>query len=388
MKILYVDCSGGVTGEAFFGAMADLAGCHESLVKEIGELTGEIFNLSFKKKLALNIYATTAELNMPDSGRSLPVREFIGRYSGRAGAGDLVAIRLRRLFTLYTASLSRLLNIPADNIEMDEKELTRATVFATGAFIALNRAGADKIVASPLPVGGRATPNGLSAAPLLLELARGSKICGAHGRLATPLGVALLASCTDSFGELPEMLVETTGYGFVEYDHGEPALIKAVCGTSEANAENSRVLVVETSIDDMNPEFYPYLLEKLFTAGALDAFLTPIVMKKGRPANLLTVLCEEDTLENILREVFGETTTLGTRIRVERRRTLQRKFFVVDTPYGSVSVKTGILGENGGMIKAAPEYEDCKRLALKQGIPLKEVYAAAQRAAFDKMSSR
>mgnify|MGYP005842732379 CR=1 FL=1 len=145
------------------------------------------------------------------------------------------------------------------------------------------------------------------------------------------------------------------------------------------------VTVIETSIDDMNPQFFPYLIEKLLSAGGLEAFLTPIYMKKGRPGNLLTVLCRKEDLDHLLKIIFTETTTLGVRIREEMRRVLERETFVVVTPFGEITVKAGYLDKNDAPVQIAPEYEDCKELALKQGVPLKEVYVAALRAALDQI---
>lgn len=142
------------------------------------------------------------------------------------------------------------------------------------------------------------------------------------------------------------------------------------------------VRVIETAIDDMNPEIYPYLIERLIRYGALDAFATPVIMKKGRPANLLSVTCREESLEAVMKIIFQETTTLGVRIREEKRRVLRRSFSEVQTPWGAVKIKAGYLDEEDGEpVQLAPEYEDCKRIAEEKNIPLKEVYAAACSAA-------
>lgn len=138
------------------------------------------------------------------------------------------------------------------------------------------------------------------------------------------------------------------------------------------------IIVLEAAIDDMNPEIYSYLLDKLFKEGALDAYLTPVYMKKNRPANLLSVICREVKLEKLLETVFRETTTLGVRIREERRRVLSRSFAKVKTPWGEVKVKIGFTGEDKTeILQFAPEYEECRSISERHGVPLKKVYTAA-----------
>lgn len=142
------------------------------------------------------------------------------------------------------------------------------------------------------------------------------------------------------------------------------------------------VIVIETAIDDMNPEFYSYIIEKLFQNGALDAYAVPVYMKKGRPANLLTVICKEEKVERVMEIVFTETTTLGVRMREDKRRVLARSFFDVETQWGKVRIKVGYRSEKDGEpLQIAPEYEECRRIAEEKGVPIKEVYAAARMAA-------
>lgn len=141
------------------------------------------------------------------------------------------------------------------------------------------------------------------------------------------------------------------------------------------------ILVLETAIDDMNPEIYSYLLDKLVKEGALDAYLTPVYMKKNRPANLLSVICRKEKLEKLLETVFRETTTLGVRIKEEKRRVLPRGFAEVKTPWGEVKVKIGFLDEDKKeILQFAPEYEECRSISERHGVPLKKVYAAALQA--------
>ncbi len=183
------------------------------------------------------------------------------------------------------------------------------------------------------------------------------------------------------------MNLRETGYGAPENSE-EKGAVRMLYGTGmiekAAPGRHETVLVMETSIDDMNPEFFPYLIERLLTVGALDAFLIPVYMKKGRPANLLRVLCKKEQREEVLYTIFKESTTLGVRIHEENRRTLHRSFFTVHTSYGEITVKSGYTAPETEPLQIAPEFEDCKKIAARTGVPLKVIYTAAQRAAFEK----
>lgn len=196
----------------------------------------------------------------------------------------------------------------------------------------------------------------------------------------------------DEYGPLPEMLLAGTGYGATRRDQTEQAQVRVLCGTGGSGQTpfglSEAITVVETAIDDINPEIFPLLVERLLAGGAIDAYLTPIYMKKGRPAHLLTVLCNRSRLENVLIIIFNEATTLGVRIREEKRRVLLRYIFMVNTLYGEVAVKAGCLEEGGPPVQYAPEFEDCKKLALQHDLPVKKVYAAAERAAYEYLSKR
>ena len=175
------------------------------------------------------------------------------------------------------------------------------------------------------------------------------------------------------------MTVKATGCGAGSLDLPHPNLLRLMIGEPVEPLREQRLTVLETNIDDMNPEFYDHLMERLFAAGALEVYLTPIVMKKSRPGTLVSVLTEPAWVEALSEILFRETSTLGLRVMEVARRCLEREWREVETEYGRVRVKLGLL--RGEIVTAAPEYEDCKRLALARGAPVKAVYEAA-RAAF------
>jgi uncharacterized protein (TIGR00299 family) protein len=220
-------------------------------------------------------------------------------------------------------------------------------------------------------------------APATLELLKGVAVTqvDVEGELVTPTSAAILTTLVEEFGPFPEMTIESIGYGAGKTEFPFPNLLRVLVGTTSAQVAESREMVVllETNLDDMNPEFYDHIMEALFAAGALDVYLQPIQAKKNRPGVLLSVLCHPQTAEQLSSIIFAETTTLGIRQQAMERICLSRETVTVQTPFGQVRIKVARLGEK--TINLSPEYEDCRRLALEKGKPLKEVYAAAEAAA-------
>jgi uncharacterized protein (TIGR00299 family) protein len=199
--------------------------------------------------------------------------------------------------------------------------------------------------------------------------------------LVTPTGAAIITTLARGFGELPEMKIEKIGYGAGKRNLPIPNLLRVLIGVQngeEKEYDEDTVTVIETNVDDMNPEFYEYIMSKLFESGALDVYLTPIQMKQVRPATLLSVIVVPENLRPVLEVIFRETTTLGVRTYLTKRYKLAREEIAVETEYGEVRVKVARL--RGEVINLAPEYRDCRRLAYERHIPIKQVYEAARRA--------
>ena len=211
-------------------------------------------------------------------------------------------------------------------------------------------------------------------APATTELLKGKPVysAGPAIELTTPTGAAILSALASGFGPMPALRVETQGFGAGDKDFPMmPNLLRVVIGTESAAAESTLVTVIEANIDDSTPEVLGFAMERLLAAGALDVTLQPLQMKKGRPGSLLSVLVKPEDTESLVAIVFRETTTLGVRFYEARRIVQERKWFLVETRFGKVRVKRG---ERGGF---APEYEDCRRLALSGNVALREVMADA-----------
>jgi uncharacterized protein (TIGR00299 family) protein len=215
--------------------------------------------------------------------------------------------------------------------------------------------------------------------PATVEMLRGIPIYDSkiEGELVTPTGAAWITTMTSHFGKMPEMEIEKVGYGLGDRDLGPiPNLLRIFLGRARAAFSQDRAMLVETDIDDMNPEFYEPLMDKLFTAGALDVSFIPIQMKKNRPGVTVRAICEESSQSNIVETFLRESTSIGVRYFTVQREKLSRRIEVVKTPFGSVRVKVS-QSEEGKIHHVSPEYEDCRRLSLEKKIPVMEVYQEA-----------
>jgi hypothetical protein len=202
---------------------------------------------------------------------------------------------------------------------------------------------------------------------------------GVDKELLTPTGAAILTTLGSSFGNLPPMRVERIGYGAGRDDLPHPNVLRLMVGTSEMPAREERVMVVETNIDDMNPQFYDYIMEQMLEMGVKEVFLTPVFMKKNRPATLLTAICSLGQMPVVTEFLLRETTTIGLRWREERRERAERETRSFDTRYGKIRFK--LARWEGTVINLSPEYEDCKKLATRTGVPLKDIFEEAKKAA-------
>ncbi|MDD4237745.1 MAG: LarC family nickel insertion protein [Desulfotomaculaceae bacterium] len=387
MKVIYIDCSAGLSGSALLAALVELGANPELLEKKINSIVAIPFQLTFSKRHINSTTTTATTLKVDARQKDVPAAALVNHLTTKVSTDDELGYKLNFFFEKFIQAKAKSQGLPIAQVVLPEVEILRMAIIAAGFITALGQLKIERITASPLPVGFHLSAH--NSAPLLLELARGTAVKQYEGRdvHTTPLGVALLTCLADEYGPLPEILLSETGYGSASEDLLENAQVRILYGTGRDRetplGRSATITVVETAIDDMNPEFFPFLVDSLLTGGAADAFLIPIYMKKGRPAHLLTVLCSRSRLEDILSIIFKEATTLGVRIREEQRRVLTRYFFEVRTSYGKVAVKAGCLIEGGPPVHYAPEFKDCKKLALQLDVPLKEVYAAAQRAAHE-----
>ncbi len=268
-----------------------------------------------------------------------------------------------------------------EEVHFHEVGAVDAIVDIVGSVIGISALGIEKIYSSPLSLGTGFTKSAHGIIPVpvpaTMELLKGIPVRQTEVRseLVTPTGAAIISTLAEGFGPMPEMITDKIGYGAGTRDLAEqPNLLRVCLGTAKSGYESDTITVIETNIDDMSPQVYDLLIDKLLGIGALDVFLTPIVMKKSRPAIKLTALVYSPLVEEVCGCILAETTTLGVRIYEADRKKLAREMVEVETEYGKVSVKLGKIGDE--VIKILPEYEDCKRIAEEKNISIMKIHQA------------
>jgi len=384
LRIAYFDCFSGVSGDMILGALVDVGLEVSELEAELGQLPVWGFRLQAEKTTRCGISGTRLKVVTEEhrAERHLPdMNEIIDR----SALSDDIKSSAKRVFAELAAVEAKIHYKAIDDVHFHEISGLDSIVDVVGSLVGLKKLGIEEVHASRIHVGTgfvECRHGTLPVpAPATLELLKGVPVYskGIESELATPTGVAILKSVSKGFGPMPDMTVEKIGYGAGSRELEIPNLLRICIGeTRQDTYAGDEVILLETNIDDMNPEFFGHVSERLLTQGALDVFMTPIYMKKNRPATLLSVLTAKDKLDGILLTVFSETTTLGVRIHSVDRKVLGRETILVRTTLGDVRVKVGRIG--GEVKTIAPEYEDCREIAARQGVPLKDVYEAAKAA--------
>ena len=383
-KTLYFDCFSGISGDMTLGALLDIGLDLEELREMLGCLELQGYCLKSEKVTRKGIAGTRAivELNKATPiERNLPA---ILKLIEGAKLPPQVIENSSSIFKNLALAEARVHGVPVEKVHFHEVGAVDAIVDIVGTAAALYLLEVDKVYCSPLPLGrGEVkTAHGMLPlpAPATLELLAMRKV-PVEGRdcnfeLVTPTGAALVATLASSFGQLPAIAVEKVGYGAGTFDPGYPNYLRAIIGKidNEVALFEEKVAIIETAIDDLSPEIYGYLMEKLFEAGALDVYFSPIQMKKNRPAVHVTVLTAPSDIEAAREILFRETSTLGLRITSARKIMRPREVCTVQTQWGEVRVKYAPAADGQRILDYSPEYEDCLRVARESGIALKEVF--------------
>ncbi|PKO01633.1 MAG: TIGR00299 family protein [Chloroflexi bacterium HGW-Chloroflexi-5] len=377
MKIAYADCFSGVSGDMFLAALLDAGLPLEVLQQNIDEL-----NLPEKVELKLTethkgaLRAASLEVIVPHSHNHRHLSDIL-KMINTSDLSEKVKATASKIFTLLAEAESRVHGEPVEHVHFHEVGALDSIVDIVGAAIGLDYLGIEQLFASPLPYGSGTinSDHGLLPlpAPATLEVLRLINAplspSSAEVELVTPTGAAILG-CMAEF-KRPNLVMTHIGIGAGKRDLEWPNILRLMIGMVP-EAEQTEMIQLETNIDDMNPQFFGYLMDKLFASGARDVFMTPIHMKKNRPGILLGVIAlrkDEATLAELL---LRETTTLGLRVQPIGRYEASREFQQLDTPYGKVTIKAKIM--DGKVIHATPEYDDCVRLAKENQVSLLEIY--------------
>ena len=374
MMIAYVDIISGISGDMFLASLIDAGFSLNKLKKELDKL-GLDFEIEIKKEEDV-IEATNLFIYSEDRKRR-DLKDIV-KIIDDSSLNEDVKKKAKGLFMKLAKAEAKVHGISIDKVHFHEIGAVDTIVDIVGSLIALKGLGIEKLYSSPVLLGRGKIEcrHGIlpAPAPATLELLKGKPIVftSVPTEITTPTGAVLLSMAEFSY---PEMDVARIGYGKGKKKLDMPNLLRIVIG-KEIDEEG--IYVIETNIDDMNPEIYPYIIDKLLKAGALDAFIMPVIMKKGRVGILLKLLAPHNKMEEVKKILFEETTTFGLRYYKAKRDKLERKIVPIKTKYGEVKVKIGYYGNK---VSIAPEYEDCRKVAMEKGVPLKEIYEEAKKRA-------
>lgn len=384
MKIAYFDCFAGISGDMTLGALLGAGADANRLRESLTGLGVGGFSIEIGRRMTGPIESTDVRVILEDHHRPHHRRlRDIRKILRDADLPERVRQTAEAIFTRLAEAEGRVHGHSPEEVHFHEVGALDAIVDIVGTALCLEMLGWPKVVSSPMPTfhGFAEGAHGTFPlpAPATAELLRGVpwRKLDIEGELVTPTGAAIIREISASFGNLPAMTVETIGYGAGKSDFGIPNALRVMIGEETALpfSTTESVAVIETNIDDLNPEFYELAMERIFAAGALDVFLSPIQMKKNRPGTLLTVICNPEKTQTIAEIVLADTSTFGVRISGRERICLDRRWAEVETPFGKIRIKIG--RRSGRETTASPEYEDCKRAAMEHGAPLRRVYDTA-----------
>ena len=385
MRTAYFDCFSGASGDMILGALIDAGLSPQRLREELRRLRIPTIRLKVRKVLKQGISGTQVIVEGRNEKRSHRNLREVLRIIRRSGVEKEVKEKSEEIFNRIASVEARIHQVPMEEVHFHELGGLDSVVDIVGSVCGIRALGIEKIYVSKVNVGAGFVKceHGILPvpAPATLSLMEGKPIysSGVERELLTPTGAALLATLGSEFGAMPRIHVDRIGYGAGRDDLPHPNLLRLVVGTSGSTSGKETVAVIETNIDDMNPQFYDYVMERLLAMEVLEVFVTPILMKKNRPGHLLTVICPSGKLPSVAKFLFKETTTLGLRWHEEEREKTDREILHFQTKYGKIRFKLARWEER--VVNLSPEYDDCKRLALERGVPLKDVFEEAKRVA-------
>ncbi|MDP3296394.1 MAG: nickel pincer cofactor biosynthesis protein LarC [Thermodesulfovibrionia bacterium] len=409
--ICYFNCSSGISGDMILGALVDAGLPPQKLKKSLSRLPITGYKLNIKKVKRAGIQATKVNVEIHASRithHAVQKWKDIEKIIKNSTLSDEIKQKGLRIFKRLFEAEAKVHGERFEDIHLHELGAIDCIIDVFGTLIGIDILGIKKIYSSPLNLGSGTIKTGHGIlpvpAPATAELLKNVPVYSSdiNFELTTPTGAVLISTLADSFGPMPDMQISKIGTGAGSKDFKkQPNVLRVFIGEETENTppchsresrnpeknkldscfrrndENQggfseqKITIIETNIDDMNPQIYEYIMEKLFKAGALDVFLTQVIMKKGRPGIKLTALCSEDKRDELIEIILKETTSIGVRFYETQRKILQRTIESVDTKFGKIKVKISRLGAD--MVKITPEYEDCKKIAKKFNIPLIEV---------------
>jgi uncharacterized protein (TIGR00299 family) protein len=390
-KTLYFDCFSGAAGDMILGALLDLGLPIEELRAALGSLAIEHGHVTSERVLRAGVSATKFRLHegapadaQGHAHRHHHLKHIVAAIE-RSALSQQGRDRAVHLFQRLAEAEAAIHDTTLDKVHLHEVGALDSIIDIVGVVFGMEWLGADEIASSPLNVGSGTVQCAHGTfpvpAPATARLLQGVPIYAGEvaTELTTPTGALLVTGYASRYGPLPAMRVGAIGYGAGDKDFkAHPNVVRLMVGESAGPAATETILTLECEIDDMNPQLFGPLMDRLHSAGALDVFYTPVQMKKGRPGTLVTIVARPDRREALAAVLFAETTTLGVRYQEMRRERLDREIVNVATPLGPVRVK--VARRDGRIVNAAPEFDDCARIAGERRLPIKDVQALAVKA--------
>lgn len=401
MRILYFDCFAGAAGDMIVGALLDAGVPFDALTSALGSLAVDGWDVSVGRVLKAGVSASKFRVHQkvhsghhhPPGGHShahphhsvSEIHAAIAR-SALSATGKARAIAMFQRLAEAEAAIH---SMSVETVHLHEVGAIDSIIDIVGAVFALEWFAADRIVVSPLNVGGGMVRSAHGVfpvpAPATVRLLGQAPVysSGIQAELLTPTGALILTEYASSFGPVPAMRVEGVGYGAGDRDLPDtPNVVRVLVGESTSETSAMRVVTLACEIDDMNPQIFGVLMDRLYAAGALEVLYSPVQMKKNRPGTLMTVVARPEDRERLTDLVFRESTTIGVRYQEMARECLDREIVTVQTAIGPVRFKVASRG--GQVFNAQPEFDDLARLSAERGLPIKDVQALAQKAWLDR----
>lgn len=393
MKVAYFDCFAGASGDMILGACLDAGLDISRLREEIEKLGLGNYHLDAKRVTKKGVAGTQAmvSINQDHHGHHHRHLSHIKEIINSSTLDEIVKDRSVAVFTRLAEAEAQVHNCDLESVHFHEVGAMDAIIDVVGAVAGLQILGIEKCLCSPVHLGSGTVEcaHGVLPvpAPATALLVKGIPVYATEvkGELLTPTGAAILGTMCTGFGPMPPMVIERIGYGAGTADPSIPNLLRIAIGESTCDhtgLESEQLAVIETNVDDMSPQIYEHVMEKALGMGALDAFFTPVQMKKNRPGTLITVTCKTGEVSRFAEFLIKETTSIGIRYRIENRLKAKRELRTVETPWGPIRVKYAAIGEQ--VVNTSPEYEDCKKAAIEHEVPLKQVMEAVRSMVIEK----
>ena len=379
MKIAYLDCFSGISGDMFLGTLLDAGLSFEELKQCLQTLPLDGFFLEIKREARNQIFGTRFMVKLKEKQQVPRNLEAIREIIGQGKLSRRVKKKSIEIFEDLASVEGKVHNRPPEEIHFHEIGAVDSIIDIVGSVYGIESLEIWALSVSPLPLGSGFVETGHGRipipAPATLALLKGIPVfdSGIQHEMVTPTGAALVKGLANSFGAIPPMIVRNVGYGVGERDLPDrPNLIRILIGDKESEQDVDTVVILETNLDDASPEHLGYLMDRLFNAGALDVVFCPVQMKKNRPGVQIQVIGRPDQRDVFIDILFSECPTLGIRFRYNQRKLLKRTSAEVESPWGKIIVKKIL--DRDGFPFFLPEYEACREIALKNDRPLREIF--------------